>query len=188
MFPRVIHGTNGLPNQSSRYLAGCFYTDSLSIFEMTSTDGTVVTSNSDKNVTSTLQAAVTAGHNSQWLMLIRPQGVMEVRSSVYLGFKRPVTLLDQIWSLPKLTLAFSSAAISTLEPVLNDTFEPPAPSPPQDPPRKLQDLDIEQILVAPLGESAPTPHLFVRPPRLCVARSFNETLAGIHALWTLGGL
>ncbi len=32
---------------------------------------------------------------------------------------------------------------------------------PQDPPRKPQDLDIEQVLVAPLGESTPQPHLFV---------------------------
>ncbi|KAI9568018.1 CPSF A subunit region-domain-containing protein [Boletus coccyginus] len=130
--------------KSSRYLAGCFYIDTSSVFEMTTTDGTVVASGSaDKNITSTLQAAVTAGHNSQWLVLIRPQGVME------------------IWSLPKLTLVFSSVAISALEPVLNDTFDPPAPSPPQDPPRKPQDLDIEQILIAPLGESAPTPHLLV---------------------------
>lgn len=47
------------------------------------TDGTVTASGSaDKNITSTLQAAVTAGHNSQWLVLVRPQGVMEVRSLV----------------------------------------------------------------------------------------------------------
>ena len=77
--------------------------------------------------------------------------------------QRLVTSLVQIWSLPKLMLVFSSAAISTLEPVLNDTFDPPALSPPQDPPRKPQELDVEQILIAPLGESAPTPHLFVRP-------------------------
>ena len=50
---------------------------------MATTDGTiVVSSSSDKNVTSTLQAAVAAGHNSQWLVLIRPQGTMEVRSFV----------------------------------------------------------------------------------------------------------
>lgn len=161
-------------NQSSRYLAGCFYIDTSGVFEMTTIDGTVVASGSaDKNITSTLQAAVTAGHNSQWLVLIRPQGVMEVRSFIYLGFERLVTLLDQIWSLPKLTLVFSSVAISTLEPVLNDTFDPPAPSPPQDPPRKPQDLDIEQILIAPLGESAPTPHLLVCPSSLLVVHSPN---------------
>ncbi|KAH0834713.1 CPSF A subunit region-domain-containing protein [Lanmaoa asiatica] len=155
-------GTNGVLNQSSRYLAGCFYTDTSSVFEMTTTDSTVPASGSvDKNITSTLQAAVATGHNSQWLVLIRPQGVMEVRSIIYFGSKRFVTLLEQIWSLPKLTLVFSSVAINTLEPVLNDSFESPALSPPQDPPRRPQDLDIEQILIAPLGESAPTPHLFV---------------------------
>jgi hypothetical protein len=53
---------------------------------MTTTDATVVTSSSaDKNVTSTLQAAVTAGHNGQWLVLIRPQGTMEVRLFVFLS-------------------------------------------------------------------------------------------------------
>lgn len=74
-----------------------------------------------------------------------------------------MTLPHKIWSLPKLTLVFSSAAISTLEPVLGDSFDPPALSPPQDPPRKPLDLDIEQILIAPMGESSPTPHLFVCP-------------------------
>lgn len=78
---------NGVPLQSSRYLAGCFYTDSSGVLEMTTTDGTVTAScSADKNITSTLQAAVTAGYNSQWLVLIRPQGIIEVRSLVYLGF------------------------------------------------------------------------------------------------------
>lgn len=84
-----------------------------------------------------------------------------------------MTLLHQIWSLPKLTLVFSTAVISTLEPVLNDSFDPPALSPPQDPPRRPQDLDIEQILVAPLGESAPAPHLFVCASPLRVAPLSN---------------
>lgn len=142
---------------------------------MTTTDGTAVaSSNSDRNVISTLQAAVTIGHDSQWLVLIRPQGVMEVCLSVYLGFKRFMTLLRQIWSLPKLTLVFSSVAISTLEPVLSDSFDPPALSLPQDPPRKPHDLDIEQILIAPLGESAPTPHLFVRSSSVPLVPLFNR--------------
>lgn len=152
------------------------------------TDGAVAASSSaDKNITSTLQTAVTTGHASQWLVLIRPQGVMEVRPSVYLGVERFMTLLDQIWSLPKLTLVFSSVAISTLESVLSDSFDPPALSPPQDPPRKPQDLDIEQILIAPLGESAPTPHLFVCPSPFYWFHRLID-LTGIHALWTLGGL
>lgn len=36
----------------------------------------------DQNVTSTLQAVINAGNKSQWLILIRPQGIMEVRSAL----------------------------------------------------------------------------------------------------------
>lgn len=70
--------------------------------------------------------------------------------------------LRQVWTLPKLTLAFSTTLLPTLQNVITDSHDPPALSPPQDPPRKPQELDIEQILVAPLGESSPQPHLFVR--------------------------
>lgn len=78
----LCHGqyTDDVLHQSSRYLAGCFYTDVSGIFEMTTSDGTIATSSSaEKNITSTLQAVVAAGYNSQWLVLVRPQGVMEVR-------------------------------------------------------------------------------------------------------------
>ena len=68
----------------------------------------------------------------------------------------------QIWTLPKLALAFSTPALATLQPVITDSNEDPALSLPQDPPRKPQELDIEQIVIAPLGESSPRPHLFVR--------------------------
>ena len=51
--------------------------------------------------------------------------------------------------------------LATLDPVISDSFEPAALSLPQDPPRKPQDLDIDQIIVAPLGESHPRPHLIV---------------------------
>ncbi|KAF8837869.1 hypothetical protein BDN67DRAFT_972360 [Paxillus ammoniavirescens] len=158
--------------KSSRYLSGCFYTDTSGIFGMTTTDATVVTSSSaDKNVTSTLQAAVTAGHNGQWLVLMRPQGTME------------------IWSLPKLTLVFSSTGISTLDPVLDDSYDPPTPSLPQDPPRKPQDLDIDQILVAPLGESAPAPHLmvFMRCGHLAVYEAHSAPLPSSHSPSPLNG-
>ncbi|KAH7925063.1 hypothetical protein BV22DRAFT_1119797 [Leucogyrophana mollusca] len=124
--------------KSSRYLAGSFFTDTTGLFEVAANEAAA-----DKNVTSTLQAAVTAGNRTQWLVLVRPQSVME------------------IWSLPKLNLAFSSAAIATLESTLTDSCQPPALSLPQDPPRKPQDLDIDQILVAPLGESDPVPHFHV---------------------------
>lgn len=60
-------------SQTSRYLAGCFYVDSTGLFE-DSIETTVPMTGS----TSTLQAAVNAGSNGQSLILIRPQGVMEV--------------------------------------------------------------------------------------------------------------
>lgn len=68
----------------------------------------------------------------------------------------------QIWTLPKLTLAFSTDGLTTLQNVLNDSHDPPALSLLQDPPRKPQDLDVEQLLIAPIGESSPKPHLCVR--------------------------
>ena len=68
----------------------------------------------------------------------------------------------QIWTLPKLALAFSTDGLSTLLNVLADSHDPPAPSLPQDPPRKPQDLDVEQLLLAPIGETSPRPHLCVK--------------------------
>ncbi|KZT07933.1 uncharacterized protein LAESUDRAFT_724410 [Laetiporus sulphureus 93-53] len=125
--------------KTSKYLAGGFFTDNTGIFQTqvnTQAPGS-------ENVTSTLQAAMNAGNKSQWLILCRPQGVIE------------------IWTLPKLSLAFSTALAVMLEPVLTDSLDPPAPSLPQEPPRKPQELDIEQIVVAPLGESSPRLHLMV---------------------------
>ncbi|KAG6864394.1 hypothetical protein C0991_009920 [Blastosporella zonata] len=97
----------------------------------------------------------------QSLILIRPQGVLE------------------IWNLPKLALVFSTSMLSTLQTVLTDSHDPPSVSLPQDPPRKPQDLDIEQILLAPIGESSPRPHLFVfmRSGQLTI----YEALAGGQA-------
>lgn len=126
--------------KASRYLAGCFFTDYNGIFELATTD---IGPNHDRSATTTLQAAVSAGSHSQWLVLVRPQGTME------------------IWSLPKLNLVFSCNAISGLDAILTDSYEGPALSLPQDPPRKPQDLDIDQILLTCLGESAPALHLFV---------------------------
>jgi cleavage and polyadenylation specificity factor subunit 1 len=63
-------------------VAGCFFTDSSGIFEAHANpdSSTVGTNGVDKTVTSTLQAAVNSEKRSQWLILVRPQGVMEVRS------------------------------------------------------------------------------------------------------------
>ncbi|KAI0634706.1 CPSF A subunit region-domain-containing protein [Trametes polyzona] len=125
-------------DKASRYIAGCFYTDTSGLFQ------TFVNEQAPaENVTSTLQGAMNAGSKSQWLILVRPQGVVE------------------IWTLPKLTLAFSTTLLATLDPVLTDSLDPPALSLPQDPPRKPQELDIDQIVIAPLGESRPRPHLIV---------------------------
>lgn len=70
-------------------------------------------------------------------------------------------ILLKMWTLPKLTLAFSSSGLFTLQNVLVDSHDPPALSPPQEVPRKPQDLDVEQLLIAPIGESSPKPYLCV---------------------------
>ena len=67
-----------------------------------------------------------------------------------------------MWTLPKLVLVFSTDGLSTLLNVLADSHDPAAPSLSQDPPRKPQDLDVEQLLLAPIGETSPRPHLCVR--------------------------
>lgn len=98
-------------------------------------------------------------------------------------------LLLQIWTLPKLTLIFSSTAVATLESVLVDSGDPPALSLPTEPPRKPQELDIEQVIIAPLGESCPKPHLLV-----CTVASrdvllqSNQILLGVLALWAICNL
>ncbi|KAL4078098.1 CPSF A subunit region-domain-containing protein [Scleroderma yunnanense] len=148
--------------KASRYLAGCFYTDPNNLFELVTTENTATTTSADKGVTTTLQAAVNAGNYSQWLVLVRPQGTME------------------IWSLPKLNLVFSSSALSGLDPLLTDTYDAPSLSLPQDPPRKPQDLDVDQILVAPLGESAPMPHLLIFTRGGCV--TIYEALPSLAAI------
>ncbi|KAI0646665.1 CPSF A subunit region-domain-containing protein [Trametes meyenii] len=125
-------------DKSSRYLTGCFYTDTGGLFQTFLNEQAPA-----ETVTSTLQGAMNAGGSSQWLVLARPQGVVE------------------IWTLPKLTLVFSTPLLATLDPVLTDTLDPPALSLPQDPPRKPQELDIDQIALVPLGESRPRPHLIV---------------------------
>lgn len=67
--------------QTSRYLAGCFFTDSTGLFETRVQNNSAETIHADTNMTSTLHAAVNAGNRSQWLILVRPQGTIEVRVS-----------------------------------------------------------------------------------------------------------
>ncbi|OSD02613.1 hypothetical protein PYCCODRAFT_1477600 [Trametes coccinea BRFM310] len=125
-------------DKSSRYIAGCFYTGTSGLFQTLVNDQAPA-----EAATSTLQGAMNAGSNTQWLILVRPQGVVE------------------IWTLPKLTLAFSTTLLASLDHVVTDSLDPPATSLPQDPPRKPQELDIDQIAIAPIGESRPRPHLIV---------------------------
>ncbi|KAF9008327.1 CPSF A subunit region-domain-containing protein [Cyathus striatus] len=133
-------------DKTSRYLTGCFYTDATGLF-----DANLESTATASNATTTLQAA-SGNKGTQCLVLMRPQGTME------------------IWTLPKLALAFSTAGLTSLENVLTDSYDTPALSLPQDPPRKPQELDIEQILLAPIGESSPIPHLcvFMRSGQLTV--------------------
>ncbi len=61
-----------------------------------------------------------------------------------------------------MTLAFSTTGFCTLQPIITDSHDGVALSLPQDPPRKPQELDIEHILVAQVGQTDPQPYLFVR--------------------------
>ncbi|KAJ8701115.1 mRNA cleavage and polyadenylation factor subunit [Pleurotus ostreatus] len=134
---------SAMGDKTSRYLTGCFFVDTTGLFSSPNHQPPPATQVGGKGSTTTLQAAVNAGSHTQWLLLVRPQGVME------------------IWSLPKLALVFSTSALLSLQPVLHDSGDAPALSLPQDPPRKPQDMDIEQVLVAPIGETSPKLHLFV---------------------------
>ncbi|KAF7292889.1 Cleavage and polyadenylation specific protein [Mycena indigotica] len=122
-------------DKSSRYLTGCFFTDTTGLFD--SCFESAMPPNSAVSVDKGVLP------KSKWLLLVRPSGVVE------------------IWTLPKLTLAFSTPGLASLQNVVTDSHQPPTPSPPEDPPRKPQDLDIEQVTIAPLGESHPKPHLFI---------------------------
>ncbi|KAJ7624997.1 CPSF A subunit region-domain-containing protein [Mycena polygramma] len=135
---------SAMGDKSSRYLTGYFFSDLTGLFDSCLESAAVPNSavSVEKNQTSTL-SGVGSGNRSKWLVLVRPQGVVE------------------IWTLPKLTLVFSTNLLVNLQNVITDSHQPPTPSPPEDPPRKPQDLDIEQILIAPLGETSPKPHLFV---------------------------
>jgi hypothetical protein len=79
--------------------------------------------------------------------------------------------------------------LSTLQNVLTDSHDPPAVSLPQDPPRKPQELDIEQIMLAPIGESSPQPHLLVRflHPSICL-RLMRYCPTGVFAIGSAGNL
>ena len=93
----------------------------------------------------------------QWLLLMRPQGIMEVRTILVL---LPAVLLPTIFSQlcidldpPKLAHFFSTDRLSTLLNVLANSHDPAAPYLKIG--HETPDLNIEQHLLAPIGESSP---------------------------------
>jgi cleavage and polyadenylation specificity factor subunit 1 len=123
-------------DKTSKYLSGCFYSDTTGIFEVGPKPGTAE---------ATEKAAAAPGNSvpTQWLLLVRPPGILE------------------IWSLPKLTISFSAPLLNNLESVVYDSHDVAALSLPQDPPRMPEVHDVDQILLAPMGEDRLVPHLFV---------------------------
>jgi hypothetical protein len=62
--------------QSSRYLTGCFYLDATQLFD-SQFEG------SQNTVNTSTVPSVSAGSRSQWLVLLRPQAVMEVSPRIH---------------------------------------------------------------------------------------------------------
>ncbi|THU96416.1 hypothetical protein K435DRAFT_892575, partial [Dendrothele bispora CBS 962.96] len=62
-------------DKTSRYLTSCFFTDHAGVFEY-NLQTVVVPPKNEKPATTTLNAVVN-DNKTQWLMLVRPQGVME---------------------------------------------------------------------------------------------------------------
>ena len=66
--------------KTSRYIAGSFFNDTTGIFKTRVNENAPGANGDAQLATSTLQVAMTAGQKTQWLMLGRPQGVVEVSS------------------------------------------------------------------------------------------------------------
>ena len=66
--------------KASRYIAGSFFDDTTGMFKTCVNENLSAANGDAQPATSTLQSAMTAGQKTQWLMLCRPQGVVEVRS------------------------------------------------------------------------------------------------------------
>lgn len=60
-----------------------------------------------------------------------------------------------------MSIVFSSSIVTELPASFSDSFDPPASSVPEDPPRKAQETDVDQMLMTPIGEDLPQPHLVV---------------------------
>ena len=70
---RAITNVHGC--QTSKYIAGCFFANTTGIFSAKVN----VAAAADLNVTSMLQNVMNAGAKTQWSLLCRPPGVLEVR-------------------------------------------------------------------------------------------------------------
>jgi cleavage and polyadenylation specificity factor subunit 1 len=65
--------------KASRYIAGCFFTDTSGFFETKSKDD----DDSTADKTSTLPAVMSASKRTQWLVLVRPHGILEVSEAAH---------------------------------------------------------------------------------------------------------
>jgi hypothetical protein len=74
---RISPGLIGL-RKASRYIAGSFFNDTTGMFRTRLNENAPAANGDAQPATATLQAAMTAGQKTQWLMLCRPQGVVEV--------------------------------------------------------------------------------------------------------------
>lgn len=61
-------------------MAGSFFNDTTGIFKTRVNENAPAANGDAQLATSTLQVAMTTGQKTQWLMLCRPQGVVEVSS------------------------------------------------------------------------------------------------------------
>jgi hypothetical protein len=78
LWDTFVSGHLTVGEKTSRYIAGSFFTDSANIFKSHVNENARTANGDAQQSTSTLQAAMTAGQRTQWLMLCRPQGVVEV--------------------------------------------------------------------------------------------------------------
>ncbi|CAE6441366.1 unnamed protein product [Rhizoctonia solani] len=85
----------------------------------------------------TLENIVDADHGTQWLVVLRKNGVFE------------------IWTLPLIGLAFSTDQLQTLPDVLVDSGQAHTA------PVSEGESDIEHVIIAPIGITRPKPHLVV---------------------------
>ena len=75
----LLFQTLTILRKTSRYIAGSFFNDTTGMFKTRVNENAPASNGDAQPATATLQAAMTAGQKTQWLMLCRPQGVVEVR-------------------------------------------------------------------------------------------------------------